>query len=192
MADMKRRFMKNNKGYSLVEMIICIAIIAVLSSVAFVTVSMINSAKAKDAAVNFNSVVSETISKAKGQMCVVNGVEEPTYKRCLHLYLDDSSGRYYLKIGYYNPDGLTDADKYIFVDSENKNEGKGNNLTAKVSIQYKDLDGNKSTIDSDGVYIIFNKNGTCYEGAGLFEFYKRNGNLVDEVSIKTNGSHQLY
>lgn len=189
---MKRRFMKNNKGFSLVEMIICIAIIAILSGIALVTVSMIDSAKAKDAAVSFNSVVSETLAKSKGQMCVVNGVNQPTYKRCMYLYLEDSSDRYYLKTGYYNPDGLTDADKYIFIDNENKNEGKGTNLSAKVTIKYEDLDGNKTTVDSDGVYIIFNKNGTCFDGAGLFEFYKRNGNLVDEVSIKTNGSHQLY
>ena len=185
---MKGRFMKNNKGYSMVEMIICIAIIAILSGVAIVTVTMINSAKAKDAAVSFDSVVADTIAKSKGQMCVVNGVEEPTYKRCIHLYLDDASGRYYMRTGYYDPD----TDTYEFVDKENKNGGLGTNLSSKVVIKYQDLAGNKSDVDSTGVYIVFNKNGTCYSGIGLYEFYKRNGSLVDEVSIKANGSHQLY
>ncbi len=185
---MKRRFMKNNKGYSLVEMIICIAIIAILSGIALVTVSMINSAKAKEAAVSFDSVISDTIVKSKGQLCVVGGVEQPTYKRCMHLYLDNASGRYYVKTGYYDPA----TDTYEFVDSENKNEGKGTNLSSKVEIKYEDLDGNKSTVDSAGVYIVFNKNGTCSEGTGLYEFYKKNGNLVDELKIKANGSHELY
>ncbi len=185
---MKRRFMKNNKGYSMVEMIICIAIIAILSGIALVTLSMINSAKAKDAAVSFNSVLADTMSKAKGQMCIVSGVEQPNYKRCMYLYLETSSGRYYVKTGYY--DDATD--QYYFENSENKNGGKGTNLSSKVIIKYENEAGTVKTVDSTGVYIVFNKNGTCSKGTGLYEFYNSNGSLVDEVRLKANGSHQLY
>ena len=46
----KRRIMKENEGYSLIEMIIVIAIIAVMSAAAMVTISIIHNAKAKEAA----------------------------------------------------------------------------------------------------------------------------------------------
>ena len=47
---MKKNSYNQNKAYSLVEMIIVIAIIGVISVMAMVTVSIIRSARAKDAA----------------------------------------------------------------------------------------------------------------------------------------------
>lgn len=65
------RVMKNSKGYSFVELIIVIAIIIVLSVMALVSMTIISSAKAKDAAIK----VGEEISVLK--------------QRCMNMTPDD-------------------------------------------------------------------------------------------------------
>ena len=52
------RVMKNSKGYSFVELIIVIAIIVVLSVMALVSMTIISSAKAKDAAITVGEEIS--------------------------------------------------------------------------------------------------------------------------------------
>lgn len=188
-----------NKGYSLVELIICIAIIAIFTGLAFVTVTMINSAKAKDAAVSFESQLSDMITKTKSQVCTVNGTQQATFSRCLKLY-QASDGNYYIKSGYYNPDGSgesSDGDvsaQYIFVPGENVNSDKGKSLSSRVVVGYRDEAGTEQRIQYNGtlkeVYIVYNKAGRCIEGNGTYRFYKRNGNAIADVTIQKNGSHQ--
>ena len=62
---MKKTIMKN-KGFSLVEMIIVLGIIAVMSTMALISINIIHSAKAKDAATVFDSEVATLKTKAKG------------------------------------------------------------------------------------------------------------------------------
>ena len=62
---MRKRLKDDNAGYSLVEMIIVLAIVAVVSAMAIVSITMIHSAKAKEAAVTFDSEVSTLITKSK-------------------------------------------------------------------------------------------------------------------------------
>ena len=47
----KRRFMKDNTGYTLIEMIIVIAIIAIMTGAAMVTITILHNAKAKEASI---------------------------------------------------------------------------------------------------------------------------------------------
>ena len=54
---MVREHLKNDKGYSLVELIIVIAIIVALAASALLSITMIHSARAKDAAVKLGSEV---------------------------------------------------------------------------------------------------------------------------------------
>lgn len=188
-----------NKGYSLVELIICIAIIAIFTGLAFVTVTMINSAKAKDAAVSFESQLADMITKTKSQVCTVNGTQQITFSRCLKLY-QASDGKYYIKSGYYNPNGSGESSsgdvsaQYIFVPGENVNSDKGTSLSSRVVVGYKDESGTEQKIQYDGtlkeVYIVYNKAGRCIEGNGTYRFYKRNGNAIADVTIQKNGSHQ--
>ena len=188
-----------NKGYSLVELIICIAIIAIFTGLACVTVTMISSAKAKDAAVSFESRLSDMITKTKSQVCTVNGTQQPTFSRCMKLY-QANDGKYYIKTGYFNPDGSgesNDADlsaKYIFVPGENVNSDKGTSLSSRVVVKFMDDAGTEQTIQYTGtlkeVYIVYNKAGRCIEGNGTYRFYKKNGNAIADVTIQKNGSHQ--
>ena len=70
-----RESKKHNKGYSLVEMIIVIAILLVVSAMGMITFNMVKNARVRDAAARFDSLISETIQKSK------NMIEQPyTYK----------------------------------------------------------------------------------------------------------------
>lgn len=187
---------QGDKGFTLVEMIICIAIIAIMSGVAMVTVTLINSSRAKEAATTFETLLSDTIAKSKNQICVVAGVQEPTYQRCIKVYRG-SGQNYFIQTGYYNPDGATEADQYIFPADENTNSGQGMSMSSRVTIKYTGEDGvqkNISNVDDAGnvkqVYIVYNNAGRCISGYGTFSFYKRNGNMISSVVIQKNGSHQ--
>lgn len=191
MMEKKRRF-GNNEGYSLVELIIVMAIIIVLSGVAFATITIMHSAKAKEAATTFESELSELANKSKGQMCVVAGKQEPDYKYCIMIY-KHSDGKYYIKKGYYIGGGadMTLSSSYMFVDAENAGSGKGICLSAYVYVKYKSLtDASENTVDGDGVYIVYNRQGTCISGAGDYGFYKKNGSFITNVTLNKNGSHQ--
>ena len=51
----KRRFMKENKGYSLIELIIVLAIIVVMTGVSMVTITIIHNARAREASTKFEN-----------------------------------------------------------------------------------------------------------------------------------------
>lgn len=196
----KNRHFLNNKGYSLVEMIIVIAIIAVMTGIATVTVTLINSARAKEASVKFTSELSDVSSKAKNQMVVIkdeddNMIKYPSYSYCLKLYKEGS--KVYIKKGYYNPAGTSDATKYIFVNEENSNGGRGVSLSSRIDVKYTDSTGVEKTISTSAgtntiteVYIVFDRNGRCILGDGDYSFYKKNSSLVGTVRLKKNGSYQ--
>ncbi len=203
---MKRRFKENNKGYTLVEMIIVIAIIAVLSGLAMVTLTLMHSAKAKEASISFNSAVSEQISKAKGSYCDVNGdgtvdSSEKGYVYCLKLYKNGNT--YYVQRGaclksnaIANPSA-----SFVALPKVNGTDGKGTSLSSYVDIKYTMFTYNEvtgsytkttSTVDSTGVYVVYNKSGKCIHGDGDYEFYKKNGNRIARVVLNKNGSHRSY
>lgn len=196
MKHLNKKKIINDKGLSLVEMVIVIAMITLMAGAAMVTITMINSAKAREAGVTFDSEFIDTSTKAKSQICVVEGEKKPEYRYCLDLY-QASSGKYFLRHGYYNPKGTTDAEKYIFIDADNSNGGNGINLSNKVDITYTTFAGKKLKVNDSGdkdtinhVYIVFNTDGTIKEGFGTYTFYKRNGNEVSNVVIRKNGSHR--
>lgn len=187
--DRLKAKLRDNRGFSLVELIICISIIIIMSGVAMVTVTMLNSAKAKEASVTFESTLSDTITKSKNQVCVISGVQYPKYDRCIHVY-KHSDGKYYIRTGYFDPDASGSA-AYIFFDDENVNGGKGISMTSKVDVKYTATGTtDDALIDEDGIYIVYNRNGQCIEGSGTYSFYKKNGNAIADVVIQKNGSHQ--
>ena len=191
---MKQRHLKNNnKGYSLVEMIICIAVIAILSGIALVTITLLHSAKAKEASGTFTSELSDTAIKAKNQVVVIetddgSKVKYPNYNFCLKLYKDDD--RYYIKKGYYNPEAGSEATKYIFPEAGNPNDGKGISLSSKVTITYTPEGGTEA--DLDYVYIVYDRKGRCINGSGMYSFYKNQEALIADVKVNKNGSYQSY
>ena len=130
----KRRFMKDNKGYTLIEMIIVIAIIAIMTGAAMVTITILHNAKAKEASITLETALSETQKNAKGKMCVVADTQQPDYKFALAVY--KSGSKYYVKKGYYigNGNDMSLNSSYVFDDSENANSGKGESFSEITNI----------------------------------------------------------
>ena len=201
MMKNKRRFIDNNQGYSLVEMIIVIAIIVVMTGAATITVVVMRSAKSKEAATNFESEVAELATKSRGQICVVEDpasgdeVQKPEYRHCIRLYV--SGDKLYIQKGFYKGSNypLNSAASYDFPTSLNVGNGKGISLSADIRINYTDTDGNVIQLGGTSTqvaYIVYDKSGTCISGAGVYDFCKKDGSGVSSVRINKNGSHQSY
>ena len=103
MADIKERIkkgLKDNGGFSLTELIIVIAIILVMTAASFVTLTIMHSARAKEAASSFENAIAEVINLSKN-----NGVDkdangsidsaEEKYTIGLRIYKDGR--KYYLQ-----------------------------------------------------------------------------------------------
>jgi prepilin-type N-terminal cleavage/methylation domain-containing protein len=178
----KRRFMKENKGYSLVEMIIVIAIIAIMAGGSMVTVTLINSAKAKEAGVTLDSEVAALVAQSKSQVpnlgtaYDVNGdgakddLDEKASKKlnfAIAVY-KNTDGKYYIAHGYYNS---TDGTFNVY-DASNNNDGKGTCISSRVSISYEPaskLSGkiqisstNETNLKLDGIEIKSSEDGKKY------------------------------
>ncbi len=150
----KRRFMKDNKGYTLIEMIIVIAIIAIMTGAAMVTITILHNAKAKEASITLETALSETQKNAKGKMCVVADTQQPDYKFALAVY--KSGSKYYVKKGYYigNGNDMSLNSSYVFDDSENANSGKGESFSAYVKVKYKDSSGTEQDITGNVLHCL--------------------------------------
>lgn len=173
-----KRMKRNNSGYSLVEMIIVLAIIAVVSVMALISVTMIHSAKAKEAAVTFDSEVATLITKSKNLVCDVDA----SYSYCLKVYKDGN--KFYIQQGYYDPT----SDTYIFnASTDPLNGGKGKCLSSYVNVTYTPTGGTEADITE--TYIRYDRTGLCVEGDGVYKFYKRSGTMVAQDYVRKNGSH---
>lgn len=191
-----KKTISKNKGFSLVEMIIVLAIVAVMSTMALISINIIHSAKAKDAASVFDSEVATLKTKAKGMGVDVNNNgeledSELSYLYCIKIY--KSGDKYFLCTGYTKMSSVASD----FVSTATNNGGKGRNLSSYVKIKYtgKLADGTEVTDrepgsePADAIYIVFNKRGECVCGAGEYEFFKPNGRTVARKYIRANGSH---
>ena len=204
---------KSNQGYTLVELIIVIAIIAVVAGLSVISVSLIHSAKAKNAATTVDEEIATLITKSKNMSSDVPGMQYAA-----RIYAD-ANGAYYYQRGYYDPKTMT----YDF-SKETEGEGRGVSLSSRVVVKYTGTcenvhfknDTKKGTVGSSpsgvdtltvteheienlctytdhpggGLFIRFAKDGTCDAGVGDIQFYKRNGNIVAHVYVRANGSHQ--
>lgn len=181
--------LNNNKGFSLVEMIIVMAIIAILTGISFISLGLLQSAKAKEAAVTFEAEISDIVTKSKGQVIEELGVRHPEYYYALRIY-KSTDDRYYIQRGVY--DSETDSLSFGGVLS-NPNSGKGREISSRVTVKYLDpITGMEYAINSstNGVVLVFDRNGRCLQGYGTFRFYKKNGNNIANVTVNKNGSHQ--
>lgn len=122
--------MKRNQGYSLVELIVVIAIMAVLTGTLAISVSAIGGFKAKECAKNIQSYINKTRVSTMGRNSVV-----------LHLY-KGADGAFYAQT---TTNGTADTPQVI---------GK-----KSVTVRYTagdDLD-TADELDTTGVYIEFDR-----------------------------------
>ncbi|MBQ8924462.1 MAG: prepilin-type N-terminal cleavage/methylation domain-containing protein [Lachnospiraceae bacterium] len=190
----------NDYGYSLVEMIIVIAIIVIMTGASFITLSVMHSAKAKEAASSFETELAMVISNSKNKSIdySMDGVvqdSEKNYLMGLRVYLA-SDNKIYLQRCVISNGNIYDSDENsAFIKSINVGKGKGTCLSAYVDVIYTDNDGNETKItgagDSDSVFLAFNKKGECVNGYGTYKFLKKNGSTVATVRVNKNGSYHV-
>ncbi len=183
--------MKNNKGYSLVEMIIVIGIIALMSTLAFISVTIVNSARARDTALNFDNEVAALAARAKSMKA---GHDEGgvTYNEyCLVIY--NSGNTTHITQGYWDSVSgsyVLDANKDLKVSSRVnlKFEGTAHNGTDLVTYTGTGMWDESNT---DPLIITYNLRGECTSGYGIYRFYK-NGSSTPVVAntVRKNGSHE--
>lgn len=211
---------REQQGYTLIEMIIVIAIIAVVAGMSILSVNLIHSARAKNASTTVDSEIASLITRSKNMQVVIDGKKRPELQFAARIYADDK-GAYYFQKGYYDPKTKT----YDFNNTDTEGEGKGMALSSSVVIKFtsdhyyfvsyaggkwkedakpdnysgssvneielKSLNTNgEGNPGAGGLFLRFAKDGTCEAGAGDIGFYKRSGNIVAHVLVRTNGSHQ--
>ena len=93
-----RSLRNDNKGYSLVEMLIVIAIITIMAAVGFTTMAMVYSAKAQSAGNVLNSQLSTLTTLTKAQDANL----------AMELYFSASDNKYFIRYGTYSGGTFTE------------------------------------------------------------------------------------
>jgi prepilin-type N-terminal cleavage/methylation domain-containing protein len=183
----------DNKGYTLVELVIVIAIVAILAAMSAVSITLIHSAKAKEASVSFDNQVATLITKSKN-----TSTQQADKVYAMRVYND--GGILYIQEGLYD----TSANKYEFDATD-----KGKAISSRVDVKYTGVvdvpdasgvpSGTLSTLNAVslkdaafpyGICIRYDKTGRCLDGYGEYSFHKKNGNKVGTVWVRKNGSHE--
>ena len=205
-----------NKGYSLVELVIVIAIIAILAAMALVSVTIIHSARAKDAAIQLDSLIAETITKSKNMdPNLIDPEGHPYNGYAIAISKDNSKDKFIIAPVYHSvTGGITGSGHYspiMNIDNESENDCKDSIIqvpssvsvtfkgytygnyggTETLSNTYKDDDVAPKSAGYEWVFIRFDKKGNCVSGYGEYKFYKKNGNVVSRVILRQNGSHEV-
>ena len=176
--------MTKNKGYTLIEALIVISIMAILASLSLFSIGVIRDAKRSAAVTTFDSQISSCLVKTKA-------VSEVSGDNVVCMYIKKRTGayskvNYCIKIGYNTSSGVKDIVKGTVVDD--------NDDTTWDAILPKDVvkiacDGT----EVDEMKIIFNKSdGSVISGSGSYTFYKSDGKVYSTVYLdKTTGKHYI-
>lgn len=176
--------MNKNKGFSLVEMLIVIAIMAILSGLAFVSVGLIRKAKAQDALTTFNSqlnkawLYTKSVSSSEQSMYFVlesDGGDGFNLKRCDK----DASGA----VTTEETTSYPKWNRYVTI-KYYKNEADYANGTVTST----------STDDAFvGFTIQFKKStGEVMQGAGVYQFLDKSGTPIGDVHLDpVTGNHYI-
>jgi prepilin-type N-terminal cleavage/methylation domain-containing protein len=173
---------KKNKGYSLIEMLIVIAIMAVLAGLATFSITMITKAKCQDAVQSFDSQLSNlwlrTKSIAGSQVSMYMTVSQKKENGVVvayqaDIYEKDSSGTVRL------------------VDSTVLEGNPQRSKKCRVVIKYRKQDTSGEPEEKESFTISFDKStGAVTAGEGDYIFYDTSGNLISTVHLnKVTGNH---
>ncbi len=188
--------MKNNKGYTLIEMIIVIGIMAILTGVAVVTIGIIKDARCTAAVNSFQSQVSalwiktKAISQGSVQANPTSTDVEDVYPLCMQILKNaDSSddvkdGAYEMILGYCTNAGFQEKETVAV-------------LTEIIDIQYIPV-GSEHALNSyddndiTSVIIQFNKsNGSVAYGAGTYKIMYNDNSYGSIYIDRISGNHYI-
>ena len=182
---------KNNKGFSLVEMIIVLAIIAVAAGMSLISITVIHSARAKEASIKFDSEVSSLITKCKNM-----SPNDGTNDQFALIFYNDSNGRPTIIPAKYNSSTNLydyDVDDAVKLSPRANVKFQGTTYSAgssKSKVTAYNSETSLQPLTGNPVYVRFDKKGRCISGYGKYVFYKKNGNKIASVTIRENGSHE--
>ncbi len=166
--------MKKNKGYTLVEMLIVLAIMAILSGLAAVSVGLIRKAKIQDAITSFDSQLTNLWIQTKSM-----AAKQKSMYAELKLAGDHANGDGIYTFTISDPEaGTTETQTYDkwdkYVDIIYDGTEFDNNTSVKIQFD-------KST----GAVVSGN-------GAGDYVFQDKAGNVVATIHVdRITGSHYL-
>lgn len=181
--------MKKNKGYTLVELIIVIAIIAVLAAASFVTIGIIKQAQYNTAATTISDQMGSLLVKTKALSDPSN---EPLcmaiqYNAASRTYADGNvakAGSYSIVLGHNTGSGFV----------EKVTDTAEATLPNFITITYAPTStAQKASFASDTNFIIqFNKSdGSVKYGAGRYDIIY-NGNTVASIYLDAvTGNHYV-
>jgi prepilin-type N-terminal cleavage/methylation domain-containing protein len=164
-----------NKGYSLVEMLIVIAIMAVLSGLSAVSVNLISKAKCQDAVQSFDSQLSnlwlQTKSTAGSQKIMYMELEKNATGSCYQVTIYEDTGS---------------AKETTVLEGNPERSRK-----CRVRIYYREKETDSYVEITSSKKIKFDKStGAVLEGAGEYKFTDLSGKKVASVYLnEMTGNH---
>jgi prepilin-type N-terminal cleavage/methylation domain-containing protein len=189
--------MKKNRGYSLVEMLIVIAIMAILAGLTAISVSIMRDARRQSAANNFNNLISSCLIKTKALANPTPGGS--SVKGDIAMVITQrSDGKYTVRIGYLsggNVYKITDNGTAQVLDSE-----VGADCDTVFPKEVEGLrfiaPGTTTAVDVTDAVIKFNKSdGSVTSGAGSYQLLtSKYGDLEPYATItldETTGNHYV-
>ena len=196
---MVRECLRNKKGYSLVELIIVMAIIIALAATALLSMTMVHSARAKDSAIKLGSEVNSLKTR-----CMNMTPEDANYDYyALAVYKDNNTIHLQLVMHKKSAPGTGFTFEFDPVPGEPAIDfpSSVNTTFAGRIIRNNAYDSTPELLSSEytpgpisgtgtntPVIIAFDKKGHCFSGSGDYYFYKKNGSRVARVEVRTNGS----
>ncbi len=165
-----KKLRENNQGYTLVEMIICIAVIAILSGMAVLTISSIRTAKATAARESFDQEIAALQMRTKSQ---------DRNNAIQIVKADDNYNVYY---GTYTSSGGFVAN----------NPSDPDAVLDRVEIHRTySPEGVNDEVVNDMVFQFNKSDNYVITGYGIYDFYKPgSSHPIGSVTINRNtGSH---
>lgn len=175
--------MAKNKGYTLIEALIVIAIMAILGGLSMYSIGVIRDAKRSAAVTTFDNQISSCLVKTKA---VAEVTGDDTVCMLIQKRTSGSNVNYCIKVGYDTSSGVVDITKGTAVDLTDDSTW---DAVLPKDVAALLLDG--SAIDQQK--IKFNKsNGSVTEGAGEYSFVKTDGTVYAKIYIdQVTGKHHI-
>ncbi len=177
--------MTKNKGYTLVEMLIVIAIMAALAGLSMYSIGVIRNAKRQAAVTTFDNQISSCLVKTKA-------VSEVTGDNVVCMYIskkNTGSKNYCIKVGYNTSAGVKDVVKGTVASDTDETTWDAVLPKDVIKIEYNGT----AIADGGSQKIIFNKSdGSVTMGGGSYKFYKNDNEVYATVYLDAaTGKHYI-
>lgn len=185
--------MAKNKGYTLIEMIIVITIMAVLSATTFVVMGVIKNAKRTSAVDKFDTQLSACLVQTKAVSKALNGTDRGL---CM-VIRKRTDGKYALMTGYIVNSSVVDKDgNALNPNNDNACDAIMEKEISKIEYSPSATSQKASIATADQMIIQYVKtDGSLKYGAGTYKLYtKRNGSDALHATVyldAVSGNHHI-